>query len=100
MSEQKLSEHNPPSEGRSIEYWRVRWQLVHDSMPSHLKVPKVVLDSGDGLVTALEAKLEAMKNAAIIVIVALANYETSDDRLDDVREMLELALAAAQEEKE
>ena len=61
MSEQKLSEHNPPSEGRSIEYWRVRWQLVHDSMPSHLKVPKVVLDSGDGLVAALEAKLEAME---------------------------------------
>ena len=51
-------------------------------------------------VAALEAKLEAMRNAAAIAIVALAHYSTSDNELDNVREMLEGAVAAAQEEKE
>ena len=60
MSEQKLSEHNPLAEEKPLEYWRERWRLVHDSMPPHLRVPQVVLDSGDGLVAALETKLEAM----------------------------------------
>ena len=49
---------------------------------------------------ALEAKLEAMRNAAAIAIVALAHYSTSDNELDNVREMLEGAVAAAQEEKQ
>jgi len=51
-------------------------------------------------VAALESKLEAMKNAAIIVIVALANHNTteaSEAEIDNVREMLEAALAVAQE---
>ena len=48
----------------------------------------------------LKAKLEAMRNAAAIAIVALAHYSTSDNELDNVREMLEGAVAAAQEEKE
>ena len=50
-------------------------------------------------VTTLEAKLEAMRNAATIAIVALANYSTSDNELDNVREMLEGAIAAAQQEQ-
>ena len=37
----------------------------------------------------LKAKLEAMRNAAAIAIVALAHYSTSDNELDNVREMLE-----------
>ena len=51
-------------------------------------------------IAALEAKLEAMRNAAAIAIVALAHYSTSDNELDNVREMLEGAIAAQQEEEE
>ena len=51
-------------------------------------------------VAALEAKLETMRNAAAIAIVALAHYNTSDNELDNVREMLERAVVAAQQEQE
>jgi len=44
-----------------LKYWRERWNLVHTDMPPHLKVPEVALEAGDGLVAALEARLEKMR---------------------------------------
>ena len=50
--------------------------------------------------TELKAKLEGMRNAAAIAIVALAIYDTSDQELDRVREMLENAIIDPQEQKD
>jgi hypothetical protein len=43
------------------------------------------------------ARVEALSNAVTVAIVALAHYNTSDNELDNVRVMLEAALAAGEE---
>ncbi len=103
MSESLLEEYSVGEQ--PIEYWRTRWELVNTPEENPKPVPQYVLESGNGLIAALEAKLKAMKRVRLAAEALSADvHEAFPEGLIDMPDYAQLiyeldaALAAAQKE--